>query len=47
MKWVYNDGGRSAAGYKGTAGDCVCKAWKESSELPNSIQVGVNHRTNF
>lgn len=23
MKWVYDDGGRTAAGYKGEAGDCV------------------------
>ena len=26
MKFNYNDGGRSAAGYKGHAGDCVCRA---------------------
>lgn len=26
MKFVYDDGGRSAAGYKGTTGDCVCRA---------------------
>lgn len=26
MKWKYNDGGRSAAGYKGTANDCVCRS---------------------
>lgn len=26
MKWVYNDGGRAAAGYKGKTGDCVCRA---------------------
>ena len=26
MKFVYNDGGRAVAGYKGTAGDCVCRA---------------------
>lgn len=24
--WVYDDGGRQAAGYHGTAGDCVCRA---------------------
>lgn len=24
--WVYNDGGRKAAGYKGTAGDCGVRA---------------------
>lgn len=24
--WVYNDGGRAAAGYKGATGDCVTRA---------------------
>ena len=24
--FIYNDGGREAAGYKGKAGDCVCRA---------------------
>lgn len=26
MKFIFNDGGRVAAGYKGTTGDCVCRA---------------------
>lgn len=26
LKFNYNDGGREAAGYKGKAGDCVCRA---------------------
>lgn len=26
MRFVYNDGGRAAAGYKGSTGDCVCRA---------------------
>ena len=26
MQFVYDDGGRRAAGYKGQAGDCVCRA---------------------
>jgi hypothetical protein len=26
MRFVYDDGGRAAAGYKGTTGDCVCRA---------------------
>lgn len=26
MEWVYDDGGRSAAGYRGDAGDCVCRS---------------------
>lgn len=34
MKFVYNDGGRAAAGYKGTAGDCVCRAIAIATERP-------------
>jgi hypothetical protein len=26
MPWTYHDGGRAAAGYRGQAGDCVCRA---------------------
>lgn len=26
MRWVYDDGGRAAAGYKGSANDCVVRA---------------------
>lgn len=26
MEWVYNDGGRAEAGFKGQTGDCVCRA---------------------
>ena len=26
MKYLFNDGGRKAAGYKGTAGDCGARA---------------------
>lgn len=26
IQFVYDDGGRKAAGYKGEAGDCVCRA---------------------
>ena len=25
-RWQYNDGGRSAAGFSGKTGDCVCRA---------------------
>lgn len=24
--WIFDDGGRAAAGYKGTTGDCACRA---------------------
>jgi hypothetical protein len=26
MSWVYDDGGRQAAGYRGKTGDCTCRA---------------------
>ena len=32
--FVYNDGGREAAGYKGTAGDCVCRSIAIAAQLP-------------
>lgn len=32
--WNYNDGGRAAAGYKGDAGDCVCRAIVIATGLP-------------
>ncbi len=32
--FVYNDGGRKAAGYKGNAGDCVCRAITIAAQLP-------------
>jgi hypothetical protein len=31
---VYNDGGRAAAGFKGSAGDCVCRAIAITTGLP-------------
>lgn len=34
MQFNYNDGGREAAGYKGTAGDCVCRAICIATGLP-------------
>ena len=34
MNFVYNDGGREAAGYKGHAGDCVTRAIAIACELP-------------
>ena len=26
MKWIFDDGGRAEAGFKGYTGDCVCRA---------------------
>lgn len=34
MGWVYDDGGRAAAGYKGHTGDCVVRAIAIASGLP-------------
>ena len=34
MKFQYNDGGRSDAGFKGTTGDCVCRAIAIATEKP-------------
>ena len=34
MRHVYNDGGREAYGYKGTAGDCVTRAICIAAMLP-------------
>lgn len=34
MKWVYDDGGREAAGYKGAAGDCCARAFAIAMQRP-------------
>ena len=34
MEFVYNDGGRAASGFKGRAGDCVCRAIAIVTERP-------------
>jgi hypothetical protein len=34
MAWVYDDGGRAAAGYKGDASDCVARAIAIATERP-------------
>ena len=34
MDFIYNDGGRQAAGFKGTTGDCVCRAIAIATERP-------------
>ena len=33
MNWIFNDGGREAAGYKGFTGDCVVRAIAIAAEL--------------
>lgn len=34
MEWVYDDGGRKDAGYKGKTGDCCCRAIAIATGLP-------------
>lgn len=34
MKYVYDDGGRAAAGFKGRTRDCVCRAIAIAAEMP-------------
>lgn len=34
MQFVYDDGGRAAAGFKGVTGDCVCRAIAIAAERP-------------
>jgi hypothetical protein len=34
VTWVYDDGGRSVAGFKGESGDCVTRAIAIAAELP-------------
>lgn len=34
MEWTFNDGGRSEAGFKGTTGDCVCRAFAIATGKP-------------
>ena len=34
MKFIHHHGGRAAAGYKGSAGDCVTRAIAIATELP-------------
>lgn len=50
--WVFDDGGREDAGYKGIAGDCVCRAFAIATEKPydeiyaliNSIGKSHKHK---
>lgn len=50
MRWHYNDGGRQAAGYLGSTGDCVTRAVAIATERPYQEiydlvnQIGKNER---
>lgn len=44
MKYVYNDGGRAATGFKGKAGDCVVRAISIATEKPyREVYDAINH----
>jgi hypothetical protein len=51
MKFQFNDGGRKAAGFKGKAGDCACRAvaiatGKPYAEVYAAInELGSHERT--
>lgn len=34
MEWIFDDGGRAEAGYKGRTGDCVCRAIAIATQRP-------------
>lgn len=43
MAFQFNDGGRKVAGYKGDAGDCVCRSIAIATERPyQEIYDGLN-----
>lgn len=44
MRFQFNGGGRAAAGFKGTAGDCVVRAISIAAELPyQEVYDGINN----
>lgn len=44
--WVFDDGGRAAAGYKGMMGDCVARAVAIAAQLPYQQVYDVLARGN-
>lgn len=47
MRWEYNDGGRAAAGFRGTTGDCVTRAIAIATDMDyrqvyNALKVNVD-----
>lgn len=37
MRWVFDDGGRAAAGFKGNAGDCVARSIAVAAGKPYAV----------
>jgi hypothetical protein len=51
-RWVYTDGGREAAGYRGRTGDCVIRAitlavYPEVVADPTSEAAGIRYKTMY
>jgi hypothetical protein len=43
MEFIYDDGGRAEAGFKGEVGDCVCRAISIAAQLPyRTVYDGLN-----
>lgn len=44
MTWIYDDGGRAAAGFKGEANDCVTRAIAIATETPyREVYQALSH----
>lgn len=44
MKFVFDDGGRKSAGYRGSTGDCVCRSVSIASGLPYQLVYDLLNR---
>jgi hypothetical protein len=43
MRFVYNDGGRATAGYRGKTGDCACRSISIATGIPyQTVYDGLN-----
>ena len=44
MRFIHNDGGRTAAGFAGTTGDCVCRSIAIAAQRPYAeVYAALNH----
>ena len=41
MDWIYDDGGRAAAGFKGDAGDCVVRSISIATGMPYPLAYEI------
>lgn len=48
MEWIYDDGGRAAAGFRGHTGDCVARSIAIATEVPyRKVYDGLNELAAF